>query len=60
VVATREADGVLEGLRELDDVGYLRFANVYKGFERADEYAREAVVLTKVAAPNNHEHAHRP
>lgn len=46
---------VLEGLRALDDVAYLRFASVYKGFEDADDFAREAVLLTKSTAPKIHE-----
>jgi transcriptional regulator NrdR family protein len=41
----------------LDDVAYLRFASVYKGFEAADDFAREAGLLTKETAPKLHEHA---
>jgi transcriptional repressor NrdR len=48
---------VLDRLRELDDVAYLRFASVYKGFEEADDFAREAGLLTKQTAPKLHEHA---
>ena len=48
---------VLERLRTLDDVAYLRFASVYKGFEAADDFAREAGLLTKETAPKQHEHA---
>lgn len=43
--------GVLDRLRELDDVAYLRFASVYKGFEDAGDFAREAGLLTKRTAP---------
>jgi transcriptional repressor NrdR len=32
---------VLERLRDLDEVTYLRFASVYKGFEDATDFARE-------------------
>jgi transcriptional repressor NrdR len=32
---------VLERLRQLDEVTYLRFASVYKGFEDATDFARE-------------------
>ncbi len=32
---------ILEPLRELDEVGYLRFASVYKSFTSADDFARE-------------------
>jgi transcriptional repressor NrdR len=50
---------VLDGLRTLDHVAYLRFASVYKGFEDADDFAREAVLLTKATAPKVHEPSRR-
>ena len=46
---------VLDRLRELDDVAYLRFASVYKGFEDAGDFEREAILLTKETAPKQHE-----
>lgn len=36
---------VLDGLLELDDVAYLRFASVYKGFEGVADFEREAQLL---------------
>ena len=42
---------VLERLGRLDDVSYLRFASVYKGFEDAGDFQREAGLLTKATAP---------
>ena len=36
---------VLEGLRDLDEVAYLRFASVYKEFEGADDFEREMAAL---------------
>ncbi len=36
---------VLEGLRDLDEVGYLRFASVYKEFQDAGDFGREAARL---------------
>ncbi len=42
---------VLERLRELDEVTYLRFASVYMGFEDATDFAREAGLLNKATAP---------
>lgn len=36
---------VLERLRELDEVSYLRFASVYKGFEEVGDFQREAGLL---------------
>ena len=38
---------VLDKLKELDDVAYLRFASVYKGFGSAETFAREAEKLTQ-------------
>lgn len=32
---------ILDKLKELDDVAYLRFASVYKGFKNADSFRRE-------------------
>jgi transcriptional repressor NrdR len=42
---------VLERLARVDDVSYLRFASVYKGFEDAGDFQREAGLLTKETAP---------
>lgn len=41
---------VLERLRVLDDVAYVRFASVYKGFEDLGDFERE-VALTKATEP---------
>ncbi len=38
---------VLEALRELDDVAYLRFASVYKGFDDVADFQREARLLAE-------------
>ncbi|ALA67276.1 transcriptional regulator NrdR [Corynebacterium lactis] len=38
---------ILEPLRELDEVGYLRFASVYKSFTSADDFAREIASLRR-------------
>lgn len=60
VEVSSEAIGVavLDRLRELDAVAYLRFASVYKGFEDAGDFAREAGLLagqlTKRTAPKRH------
>lgn len=42
---------VLDRLRALDEVAYLRFASVYKGFDDAGDFAREMRLLTKATAP---------
>lgn len=39
---------VLERLRRLDEVVYLRFASVYKGFDAAADFQRELVLLEKM------------
>ncbi len=42
---------VLDRLRALDEVAYLRFASVYKGFEGPDDFEREVGLLSKRPAP---------
>jgi len=42
---------VLERLRVLDEVSYVRFASVYKGFEAVADFEREVVELRKTTAP---------
>ena len=39
---------VLDRLRCLDEVAYLRFASVYKGFDGAADFQRELVLLKKL------------
>jgi transcriptional repressor NrdR len=36
---------VLDALRELDEVAYLRFASVYKDFQGASDFEREMAAL---------------
>ncbi len=42
---------VLERLRVLDEVSYLRYASVYKGFEVVADFEREVGDLRKTTAP---------
>jgi transcriptional repressor NrdR len=42
---------VLDALRPLDEVAYLRFASVYKGFDAAADFERELTLLGKGTAP---------
>ena len=42
---------VLERLRRLDEVAYLRFASVYKNFDAAADFQRELALLGKDSAP---------
>ena len=51
VSSERIGVAVLDRLRELDEVAYLRFASVYKGFDSAGDFAREAGLLRKQTAP---------
>jgi transcriptional regulator NrdR len=44
---------VLDGLRILDPVSYLRFASVYKGFEDVTDFAREVGELQKTTSPKS-------
>lgn len=41
----------LNALRDVDDVAYVRFASVYKGFEDTEDFAREIGMLVKTTAP---------
>ena len=45
---------VLERLRHLDQVAYVRFASVYKGFDDPADFQREIRLLTKDTAPKRH------
>jgi transcriptional repressor NrdR len=42
---------VLEQLKATDDVAYVRFASVYKGFEDLGDFQREVGLLTKTTEP---------
>ena len=50
---TSEEVGVatLDALRGVDEVAYVRFASVYKGFADTDDFAREIGMLVKSTAP---------
>ena len=52
VVTTQDVGvAVLERLKALDEVAYVRFASVYKGFEDLDDFQREVGLLTTSTAP---------
>lgn len=42
---------VLERLRDIDEVAYLRFASVYKDFKELDDFERELGLLAKKVPP---------
>jgi transcriptional repressor NrdR len=45
---------VLDRLRGLDHVSYMRFASVYKGFEDLTDFEREVGLLAKATPPKTH------
>lgn len=51
VETTRIGLAVLERLRDLDEVTYVRFASVYKDFSRVDDFADELRLLLKEPRP---------
>ena len=51
VTSEQVGRAVLEGLRRLDPVSYLRFASVYKGFEDLGDFEREVTELQKQTEP---------
>ena len=46
---------ILERLRHLDEVAYLRFASVYKDFQELNDFERELGLLAKKSPPKNAE-----
>ncbi|MDQ6727350.1 MAG: transcriptional regulator NrdR [Actinomycetota bacterium] len=48
VTSAQVGAAVLERLRAVDQVAYVRFASVYKGFDDTSDFAREIGLLTKV------------
>ena len=51
VTSEQVGRAVLERLRALDPVSYLRFASVYKGFEDIADFEREVIELQKTTEP---------
>ena len=51
VASDRLGLAVLERLRALDPVSYLRFASVYQGFESPADFERAALELRKTTEP---------
>jgi transcriptional repressor NrdR len=45
---------VLDRLRSLDEVAYLRFASVYKNFDAAADFHREIELLDKLGGAPGH------
>ncbi len=51
VSTSRIGLAVLDRLRLLDEVAYLRFASVYKNFDAASDFQSELELLSKLAQP---------
>ena len=51
VPTERVGMAVLDRLREIDRVAYVRFASVYKGFDDPADFEREVNLLTKATEP---------
>jgi len=47
VTSTHVGHAVLEQLRDIDAVAYLRFASVYKNFDQPADFRRELALLEK-------------
>ncbi len=45
---------VLQGLQKLDQIGYLRFASVYKDFQEVGDFEREVGLLLQKKEPAKH------
>jgi transcriptional repressor NrdR len=56
LTSERVGRAVLDRLRGLDEVAYLRFASVYKGFEDVEDFEREVGLLTKSTEPKSPSH----
>jgi Anaerobic dehydrogenases, typically selenocysteine-containing len=52
VTSAQVGQAVLERLRKLDEVAYLRFASVYKGFDEASDFQREITLLESARLPS--------
>lgn len=51
VTSSQVGLAVLERLRSLDEVAYLRFASVYKNFDAASDFQSELDSLSKLTQP---------
>jgi transcriptional repressor NrdR len=54
VTSARVGEKVMEKLRELDDVAYIRFASVYKEFDDAKKFAEVVAMLSGEDREANH------
>ena len=54
VTSNQVGHAVLEQLRLIDEVAYMRFASVYKSFDDAADFKRELALLEKHASTSRH------
>lgn len=52
ITSTRVGEMVLDRLREIDDVAYVRFASVYRAFNDLDEFVAEIQHLSRGVVRN--------
>lgn len=52
ITTKKIGESVMEKLRTLDEVAYMRFASVYKAFKDVDQFKRELEILNKVGGKN--------
>ena len=50
---------VMDELRQLDKVAYVRFASVYRSFQDIDEFRQEIDLISNKALDKNKTHQHR-
>ena len=53
LTTTAVGERVMRLLRDLDEVAYVRFASVYKGFDDPSDFEREVGLLTKNVEPKS-------
>ncbi len=51
VISTMIGEVILENLRELDEVAYVRFASVYKQFDDVRSFINEIEKLSRISQP---------
>jgi transcriptional repressor NrdR len=57
ILATMVGERVMNHLRELDDIAYVRFASVYRSFRDIEEFRAELDQLQKIAGRRKEESA---
>ncbi|WP_114519879.1 transcriptional regulator NrdR [Altererythrobacter sp. ZODW24] len=55
IEAARIGEMVMDGLRQLDSVAYIRFASVYRDFSEAKDFEEFASAVNDVGAESSHD-----